>query len=70
MSARLINMLYAFVHTASKHTSRDTDFLHLVNTYELLLLSYSLGGSVAFSMLTGEKTHLAPHHNTYDDYLT
>ena len=62
MSARLINTLYAFVHTASKHASRETNFLHLADTDELLLLSHSLGGSVAFSVLTGEKAHLAPLH--------
>ena len=55
MSARLINTLYAFVHTAAKQGSRETDFLRLADTDELLLLSHSLGGSVAFSVLTGEK---------------
>ena len=59
MSARLINTLYAFVHTASKHASRETDFLHLADTDQLLLLSHSLGGSVAFSVLTGKRARPA-----------
>ncbi len=54
VSARLINTLYAFVHSASGHPSAETVFLRLADTDELLLLSHSLGGSVAFSVLTGQ----------------
>lgn len=53
VSARLINTLYAFVHSAAAHASAETGFLHLADTDELLLLSHSLGGSIAFSVLTG-----------------
>ena len=50
VSARLINTLYAFVHSAAAHHSAETHFLRLADTEELLLLSHSLGGSVAFSV--------------------
>ena len=53
VSARLINTLYAFAHSAASHPSRETRFLDLADPDELLLLSHSLGGSVAFSVLTG-----------------
>lgn len=53
VSARLINTLYAFVHSADEHQSAETEFLRLADTDKLLLLSHSLGGSVAFSVLTG-----------------
>lgn len=55
VSARLINTLYAFVHSADEHQSAETDFLRLADTDNLLLLSHSLGGSVAFSVLTGRQ---------------
>ena len=58
VSARLINTLYAFVHSASAHPSAETRFLRLADTDELLLLSHSLGGSVAFSVLTGQRFHV------------
>lgn len=59
VSARLINTLYAFVHSAASHPSRETRFLDLADTDKLLLLSHSLGGSVAFSVLTGRLSSLA-----------
>ena len=55
VSARLINTLYAFVHSADEHQSAETEFLRLADTDKLLLLSHSLGGSVAFSVLTGRE---------------
>ena len=54
VSARLVNTLYAFVQSAAAHHSAETRFLRLADTDELLLLSHSLGGSVAFSVLTGQ----------------
>ena len=65
VSARLINTLYAFVHSALAHPSAETRFLKLADTEELLLLSHSLGGSVAFSVLTGQYFHVScnwPRH--------
>lgn len=49
-----MNTLYAFVHSASAHHSAETRFLRLADIDELLLLGHSLGGSVAFSVLTGQ----------------
>ena len=68
VSARLINTLYAFVHSATDHPSAETRFLRLADTEELLLLSHSLGGSVAFSVLTGQCVHIAcsgPRYGTH-----
>jgi hypothetical protein len=56
VSARLINTLYEFIHGAS-HVGAGPrpalTFLDYADVDKLLLLSHSLGGYVAFSVLTG-----------------
>ena len=47
-SAKLINTLYNYI------ASEKPGFLHKADTDELVLLSHSLGGFIAFKTLAGE----------------
>lgn len=56
VSARIINTLYDFIKGAELRgaLTHDLAFLKLADLDRLLLLSHSLGGFVAFKVLTGK----------------
>lgn len=69
VSASLINTVYEFVEnvTHSKDgATPDLAFLQRANLDQLLLLSHSLGGSVACNILTGMSS---PEHVRASDQI-
>ena len=57
-SAKLINTLYDYI------ASEKPDFMRKADTDELVLLSHSLGGFIAFKTLAGEAAAPQPVNAT------